>query len=43
MFPDCQFFKKIYACFIVYFTVSTIAVPLLLSHDLHVRMLRVVQ
>ena len=41
-FPDCQF-KKNYACSSVYFTFSTIAVSLLLSHDLRVRLLRVVQ
>ena len=32
-----------YVCFSVYFTFSTIAMSLLLSHDLHVRLLRVVQ
>ena len=32
-----------YVCSSVYFTVSAIAMPLLLSHDLHVRLLRVVQ
>ena len=32
-----------YACSSVYFTFSTIAMPLRLSHDLHVRLLRVVQ
>jgi len=40
--PECQFLF-FYACFSVYFTVSTVAMPLLLSHDLHVRLSRVVQ
>jgi len=41
-FIDCQllFF---YLSPSVYFTFSTIAMSLLLSHDLHVRLLRVVQ
>ena len=39
-FPDCQFLF-FYACSSVYFTFSTIAVSLLLTHDLHVRLLRV--
>ena len=43
MFPDCQFFFTFYACSSVYFTFSTIAMSLLLTHDLHVRLLRVVQ
>ena len=37
-FPDCQFLIYFYACSSVYFTFSTIAMPLLLSHDLHVRL-----
>jgi len=36
-------FYYFYACSSVYFTFSTIAMPLLLTHDLHVRLLRVVQ
>ena len=39
-FPDCQFY--FYGCSSVY-TFSTIAMPLLLSHDLHEPLLRVVQ
>jgi len=34
-FPDCQFLF-FYACSSVYFTFSTIAMPLFLTHDLHV-------
>ena len=41
-FPGCQFLF-FYVCSGVYFTFSTIAVPLLLSHDLHVRLLHVLQ
>jgi len=41
-FPDCQFLF-FYVRSSVYFTFSTIAMPLLLSHDLHVRLLCVVQ
>jgi len=36
-FPDCQFYFYVSSC--VYFTFSTIAMSLLLSHDLHVRLL----
>jgi len=43
MFSRLPVFKIFYACSSVYFTFSTITVPLLLTHDLHVRMLRVVQ
>ena len=42
MFFNCRFFI-FYACSSVYFTFSIIAMPLLLSHDLCVRLLRVVQ
>jgi len=43
MFSRLPVLKIFYACSSVYFTFSTITVPLLLTHDLHVRMLRVVQ
>jgi len=39
---DCQFLF-FYVSSSVYFTVSTIAMSLLLSHDLHVRLLRFVE
>ena len=41
-FLDCQFLF-FYVCSSVYLAFSTIAMSLLLSHDLHVRLLRVVQ